>query len=154
MRSLVLIDAAMGGHTWASTFRPGVLSLADTARRDGVAIAIEVWMNNDLFAASRASACAGRLAEIVTEYRGYRWLQDDPIVAIDPPAAQLLGRITAPTLAIVGEHDLADFHSIAGYVAEHAPNARKVVVPGAGHMANMEAPEQVNRLILEFLTKV
>ncbi|HLF79370.1 MAG TPA: alpha/beta hydrolase [Dehalococcoidia bacterium] len=151
MRSLVLIDSALGGHTWTPAFRPGVLGLADIAQRDGVAMALEVWMNNDLFAAARANACAPRLAEIVTQYRGYRWLQNDPVLSLEPPAATILDRISAPTLAMVGEHDLPDFHNIAGYVAEHAPNARKVVVPGAGHMANMEAPEQVNQLIFEFL---
>jgi pimeloyl-ACP methyl ester carboxylesterase len=154
LRSLVLIDAALGGYKWSSTFRPGVLGLPDIARRDGLAVAIDVWMNNDLFAAARANACAPRLAEIVTQYRGARWLQHDPVVGPEPPAAERLDRIAVPTLAMVGELDLQDFHSIATYVAEHVAGALKVVVQGAGHMANMEDPAQVNRLILDFLSGI
>ncbi len=154
LKSLVLIDSAMGGFVWGPTFRPGVLGLNDIARRDGVKMAIEVWANSALFAPAMENACAGRLTEIVNDYRGARWLTDDPIIAMDPPAAQRLGTIAVPTLAMVGEHDLPDFHSMATLVEKKAPNATKVVVPDAGHMANMEAPAVVNRLILEFLAKV
>ena len=38
-------------------------------------------------------------------------------------------------------------------MAAEMPHARQVVLPGAGHMANMETPEVVNRLILEFLAQ-
>ena len=39
----------------------------------------------------------------------------------------------------------------ADTLQQRIPWARKVVVPDAGHMANMEAPEQVNKVILSFL---
>ncbi|MDN0199886.1 alpha/beta hydrolase [Streptomyces sp. S.PNR 29] len=61
-----------------------------------------------------------------------------------------LGRIGAPTLVLVGDDDLATFeHTIALYRA--IPGSELAVVPGTSHALPMEKPEQVNRLILDFL---
>ena len=59
--------------------------------------------------------------------------------------------IRAPTLVLVGERDLADFRAIADILARDIPGARKIVLPGVGHMANMEGPEQFNQVVLHFL---
>ena len=39
-------------------------------------------------------------------------------------------------------------------IEARAPNARLVDVPGAGHLANMEAPKAVNDLIAAFLAEL
>jgi pimeloyl-ACP methyl ester carboxylesterase len=52
---------------------------------------------------------------------------------------------------MVGENDVPDFLAMSDILAQHVPNAQKVVVAGAGHMVNMEAPNQVNEVILDFL---
>jgi pimeloyl-ACP methyl ester carboxylesterase len=59
-----------------------------------------------------------------------------------------------PVLAIVGEQDIPDFLQITELVCQQLPQARKLVVPGVGHMANMEAPEQVTEAMLAFLTEL
>jgi hypothetical protein len=38
-------------------------------------------------------------------------------------------------------------------MAEQLPNAELAVIEGAGHLSNMEAPEEFNRLLREFLVK-
>lgn len=69
---------------------------------------------------------------------------------IEPPAIHRLSQITAPTLIIIGNNDVPDMLAMADMLAQHVPFARKVVA-GAGHMVNMEAPDQVNEAILDFL---
>jgi pimeloyl-ACP methyl ester carboxylesterase len=61
----------------------------------------------------------------------------------------LLPQIAAPTLCAVGELD--DETPVAyGYaLADLIPQARLVVVPDAGHLLNVEAPEAVNHLLEE-----
>jgi pimeloyl-ACP methyl ester carboxylesterase len=66
----------------------------------------------------------------------------------------LLPTITAPTLVLVGELDQETPPAYSQYLVDHLPDARLVVVPGAGHLLNAEAPEQVNRLLAEHLTAV
>lgn len=69
-------------------------------------------------------------------------------------ATALLPTIPAPTLVMVGELDQETPLAYSQYLVDHLPNARLAVVPGAGHLLNAEAPEQVNRLLAEHLTAV
>ena len=59
--------------------------------------------------------------------------------------------LTAPTLAITGELNLPDFHGAGDAMVEHITGAKQVVIPGVGHMPNMEDPTTFNKILLEFL---
>jgi 3-oxoadipate enol-lactonase len=64
-----------------------------------------------------------------------------------------LQRISAPTLVIGGEFDLAappEQH--AGLIAERVPGARLELVPAA-HIASAELPDEVTKLIIDHLSK-
>jgi 3-oxoadipate enol-lactonase len=62
-----------------------------------------------------------------------------------------LPRITAPTLVIAGADDEATPPAHGQLIAESIPGAEfQIVSPGA-HFANVEAPDDVNRLILDHL---
>ena len=45
-------------------------------------------------------------------------------------------------------------HEIVDRIVARVPGARKVVIPGAAHMLNMEKPEQFNEMLLAFLQDV
>jgi 3-oxoadipate enol-lactonase len=62
-----------------------------------------------------------------------------------------VNQIATPTLVLVGEHDRETPHSYSAYLADQIEGARLVVVPGSGHISNLERPDEVNRLLLEFL---
>jgi 3-oxoadipate enol-lactonase len=55
-----------------------------------------------------------------------------------------LPRITAPSLVLVGAEDTETPPSYAAELAERIPGARFRLIPGAGHFANLEAPDPVN----------
>lgn len=61
--------------------------------------------------------------------------------------------IAKPTLIMVGEGDLSYFHSISDVLVNGIPSAQKVVIPNAGHMVNMEASGEVNKLLADFIVK-
>jgi pimeloyl-ACP methyl ester carboxylesterase len=61
-----------------------------------------------------------------------------------------LAAIDVPTLVLVGQDD-TQFLAPADYMAAKIPGATKVVVPGAGHAANIDQPEAFNRAVREFL---
>ena len=67
---------------------------------------------------------------------------------------RLLPSISHWALVLVGEFDSETPPEYSHYLAEHMPRARLVIVPHAGHLLNVEAPEQVNRLIADHLTFV
>lgn len=64
-----------------------------------------------------------------------------------------LAQITVPTLVVVGELD-TNFLAGADYMAAKIPGARKVVLEGAGHAANIEAADAFNAAVSEFLEKI
>jgi len=82
------------------------------------------------------------------------WEQSESVNRLTPPAIERLEGITAPTLAIVGAHDVPDMLAIADAIATRVPGARKVIMPGVAHLPPMEAPEEFNRLVLDFLREV
>jgi pimeloyl-ACP methyl ester carboxylesterase len=67
------------------------------------------------------------------------------------PEPRPLSSLPMPTLVVIGEHDQPDFHAIARHLADEIPNARLVEVADAGHLVGVERPEELNRLLLEFL---
>ena len=62
----------------------------------------------------------------------------------------LLPRIAVPTLLIWGELDVRSPLSVARQFELAIPDARLVVIPGAGHVTNLERPEQFNAAVREF----
>lgn len=70
---------------------------------------------------------------------------------LDPPAVARVNEITAPTLVIVGDHDVQFVQVVADVLAERIRGARKHVFNDAAHMLNMEWPEEFNRSVLDFV---
>jgi 3-oxoadipate enol-lactonase len=72
-------------------------------------------------------------------------------LAARPDVTDVLRGVTCPVLVVVGSEDILTPPADARHITEAAPNARLEVIEGAGHLANIEAPEEVNRLLLDFL---
>ena len=74
-----------------------------------------------------------------------------PPIPLEPPAAEQLGRLTMPVLAVCGELDFSYHVKSAEYLAANAPDGRAVIMPGVAHMIGLEAPAELGALITEFL---
>jgi pimeloyl-ACP methyl ester carboxylesterase len=61
-----------------------------------------------------------------------------------------LPRVTVPALVIVGEHDRVTPPAAAVELAGALPRGELTIVPGAGHIAMLERPEELNRAIDRF----
>jgi pimeloyl-ACP methyl ester carboxylesterase len=62
----------------------------------------------------------------------------------------VLPRITVPTLLVWGELDARSPLSVAREFARAIPHANLVVIPDAGHMSNLERPEEFNAAVRAF----
>jgi 3-oxoadipate enol-lactonase len=152
VRSLTLVDAALDGHSWSADWQQRWGAIVTAAKADNVSRARRLWLEHPLFAPAREQpTVATRLAEMVNAYSGWHWQHPDPGIAPDPPAKQQLAQIHAPTLVMVGERDLPDFQTVADTLASGIPGATRRVVPGAGHMCNMESPAAFNDQLAAFL---
>ena len=60
-------------------------------------------------------------------------------------------RIAAPALVARGALDWPDVAAAARRLVDEVPNAREVVIEGCAHLPTMERPDEVARLILDFI---
>jgi pimeloyl-ACP methyl ester carboxylesterase len=63
----------------------------------------------------------------------------------------VLGRIHVPTLLVYGDRDVRAPLAIAETLHTAIPGSRLVVLPGVGHVSCVEAPQQFNREVRDFL---
>jgi pimeloyl-ACP methyl ester carboxylesterase len=74
-------------------------------------------------------------------------------VPLSPPAVDRLSEIRSPTLLLLGERDVPDEHQIVERLYREVANSERVVFPGVGHVANLEAPDEFDRVVLAFLRR-
>ncbi len=155
VQSLILVDAGFRGFRFSQEWDTRFALIRETATQSGIPLAKQSWLDHALFAPIREqSEASDRLEKIVSDYSGWHFINNDTAVSPEPLAAQRLNHIRAPTLIIIGERDLPDFHQMADEMQQHIAGARKVILPRIGHMANMEDPVAFNDAVLAFLVGV
>lgn len=65
-----------------------------------------------------------------------------------------LGRISIPTLILVGEHDTITPPKAAQEMKNNIQNAKLEIIPDAGHLSNLENPVVFNQKLLKFLASI
>ena len=88
-------------------------------------------------------------AEIVRDFHpaGFRLMS---ISSAEVDTTDLLPRITAPTLLLWGDADRRSPRYVAEQFHDAIPEATLVMIQDAGHLVNMERPEQFNDHIRQF----
>ncbi|MBM4071297.1 MAG: alpha/beta fold hydrolase [Planctomycetes bacterium] len=71
-----------------------------------------------------------------------------------PDARPGLASIRVPTLVVVGSEDALTPPAMAETLAAGIADATLVIIPGAGHMSNLEEPEAFNAAIAGFLRRL
>lgn len=92
-----------------------------------------------------------------------RRLMDNPqtgfVGALDamkrrPDSAPELAGVDVPTLVVVGDDDRLSPVDVAGAMQASIPGAELAVLPRAGHLSNLEAPEAFNQALGDFLGRL
>ncbi len=120
----------------------------------------EGWNRNALKTAERyETEGLGRLAAGSVEMRTSRHRSADGLALAargmltqkDAQVISSLPTIAVPSVVVVGADD-TPFLAASDYMAAKIPGARKVVIPAAGHAANIDQPAAFNTAILSFLS--
>jgi len=154
VRSLVVIDTVVSGWQWSPEWLASYAPIVAAGRRGDIPAAKQLWLGHALFAPAREKPeVAARLKLMVDDYSGWHLTHPSAERPVEPPTVNQLGRITTPTLVVVGSRDLPEFHRIAARVEGGVASGTHATIPGAGHLANMETPEGVTRALREFLLR-
>jgi pimeloyl-ACP methyl ester carboxylesterase len=149
---LVLIGAGFGSWDWSESAQAGFAEEEAAIERGDLAAAAaqqaRMWLADD------ATPDVRELTEAMT-LRSYE--QQLPVegqvkaVWPDVSAEKRLAEIDVPTLVVVGTEDLDDIRKMAERLAAEIPGARLETIEGAGHLPSLERPDELNRLLLDFL---
>lgn len=154
VRSLVVIDTVVSGWRWSPEWLASYAPIVAAGRRGDIPAAKQLWLDHALFAPAREQPeVAARLKAMVDDYSGWHLAHRSAERPVKPPTVTQLGRVTTPTLVVVGSRDLPEFHRIAERVGGGVASGTRATIPGAGHVANMEAPAGVTRAVREFLLR-
>lgn len=120
--------------------------------RDAVRPANQVvaeWVPVEFFS-NAGPELAAEMAAVVADFHplGFR-LMTRALADVD--TSHVLPTITAPTLLVWGDRDLRSPLSVAQQFQDAIPDAKLVVIPNAGHVSNMEKPEEFNANVRTFL---
>ena len=149
VRSLTLVDSMLDGYKMNEAWLTRWREVVGIARGGDLEAARRRWSEHELFAPARANpASAAAFEALVMRYSGWHWRERDPEEPESPPALEALGRIAAPALVVLGDKDLPDFHAIAARLCEGLPRATLRILPGVGHLPNLEGPAAFNAALL------
>ena len=70
-----------------------------------------------------------------------------------PSSGLRLELLPVPVLILSGEYDLPGRRHAAQQLAARLPDAELAVIPGAGHLPNLDAPDTYSKLCRGFITR-
>jgi pimeloyl-ACP methyl ester carboxylesterase len=153
---LVLVGPGLGGYAFMyEGFADKAKAMHDAYKRgdkeQAAELSTQVWVDGPSRAPEQVETAVRARAYEMILHMFHLPDGDGERQEIDPPAIERLGDIQAPTLLILGEHDVPDIHAIVELLAKQIPNARQVTMTDAAHMLNMEKPVEFNRIVLDYL---
>jgi 3-oxoadipate enol-lactonase len=131
-------------------------SLPGIAKQYGLDSVGKLVLASDLAWAPPGRSDVGeRLRKAWASYSGKDLLDPRaPAGTVALPDIARLSTLKMPTLVIVGDHELPFLAAAADTFAYHIPNAKKSVIPNAGHGAHFAQPTIFNGTLLDFFNEV
>ena len=114
-------------------------------------ISMETWLGGHGRPVSAVSPAVVARVREMTEHAFRRAAERKPTPQLSPGAADRLGSVTAPTLLLVGEHELPNVRAMVDCLAQRIAGAQRVEFPNAAHWLNVEYPDRFNQVVLDFL---
>ena len=106
-----------------------------------------------LLTESATADLRNRVSAMMSEFHppGYRAMAN---ALADFDARDVLGTIDCPTLLVWGEHDGRSPVPVGEAIRDAIAGSRMVVIPGVGHLSNLEAPAAFNDAVATFLAEI
>lgn len=159
VEGLVLADTRAGRDT--SEIRQRRTDQQEEVRREATTGAVGSGLVETLLGGLLSPAAPEHRPQLVDHVRR--------VMASNPPAGYIgaleamknrpdsndrLASVSVPTLVLVGEHDGPSPPDVVREWQERIPGSRLVVLPGAGHLSNLESPDVFNAEVTDFLERL
>jgi 3-oxoadipate enol-lactonase len=177
LSKIVLTGVSMGGYVSLAIWRRhpevvGALVLADTradadppegverrtaqqeqVRKEGIPALVEALPQGLLGRTTweKKPDVVARVRSLMERNPPSGWIGALEAMKTRPDSTSALTSISVPTLVIVGEEDGITPPESSRKMHEHIGGSRLVVIPEAGHLSNLEAPDAFTGALAEFL---
>ena len=160
VRGLVLAGAWIRGREQSAEAQRADAEIDALVERGDLEGAVEAELRLWLDGPSRpAGSVAGPVRDYVRDAdranqrraEGWKLVKS---VRSGPPPLERLEEITAPTLVVVGDHDLPDLVDCARELADRIPSAELVVMHGTAHLPSLEQPAAFTAHLTRFLERL
>jgi pimeloyl-ACP methyl ester carboxylesterase len=149
-RSLILASAYAG---WAGSLPTEAVEQRKQHVLRALDLPPELWAREWSSTMLSASAPTEVVDEVVASLSTFHPLGQRVLFHAfgDQDLRDVLSRIAAPTLLLYGDRDVRSPVSVGEELHARIPSSQLVVLPGVGHVSNLEAPERFNAEIRRFL---
>jgi pimeloyl-ACP methyl ester carboxylesterase len=149
IRGLVLISTKSGKDTPEAAAKRR--AMAEKVTKAGSAVVVDAMAPGMLSASNTDEAMAASVRAFMSPANPEGIIGALLGMAVRPDAGDWLGNIRVPTLVITGADDTVMPPGESSAMAKAIPDARLVVIPGAGHLVAFEQAEAFNGAIQEWL---
>lgn len=160
VKTLIAVSAAPSGFEMQGEPPPHLMEMMEAAQKGDIArtseLQLRIWVDGmyrqpeqiDPHVRERAAAMN------IIPVRNGTWAADaQPLNPLNPPAVGRLADIHVATLVIVGALDHPEILRAADVMQQGINGAKKVIIPDAAHVPNMEQPTLFNAAVLDFLKR-
>jgi pimeloyl-ACP methyl ester carboxylesterase len=156
--SLIVVSATPSGFEMQGEPPPNLMAMIEAAQKSDIALTselqIRIWVDGmyrqpeQVDPEVRERAAAMNIISVRNRTYG---ADAQPLNPLHPPAAGRLAEIHVPTLLIAGALDHPEILRAADVMQAGIKGAKKVIIPDAAHVPNMEEPTLFNQAVLDFL---
>ena len=119
----------------------------------GTSAAVPLWLQHPMVGVASRHPTAGPLLRTMVEDNQKMFLAEHwPQEPMTPPAYERLAGLNANVLFVVGDQDVASVRNGAEASAARIKKAKVVTIKDADHLPQMEHPEAVNKLLVEYIS--
>lgn len=156
VNALVLASSALNGHNWSQAWQEVMRRVRTADSIQALKINLrEYWFKDPMFEGiRRRTEYSQLLKSMAASFSGKPIMHGDLQSKTYFSDPETLRQINCPVCVINGEEDRSDFRQIARKLASDIHRVEWHQLPDVGHMVNMEAPEEFNRIVQSFLYRV
>ncbi|MEJ7839495.1 MAG: alpha/beta fold hydrolase, partial [Thermomicrobiales bacterium] len=160
VRGLILINSQIGSTEVSVELQSGWDRVEAAERAGDIDLAVEIELQMWVDGPHRSAADVDpAVRDQVRRMNGALFARQGeqeqaPEIVFDPPVAERLAELCIPILAISGDLDFDDIRMSVESLVQVLPATIVRPVKGAAHLPNLEQPDKINELILEFLNSI
>ncbi len=151
---LVLVASGVNGYQWSKNYLDWMQSIWNVPQPE---IMTELFLSAPFYDIGMKEPTIKSENEIITKENFSKILTWKTFDARDvhwffPDAHAKLKNLQTPTYIVYGDQDSEDINKIANIFYENIKNGKTMVIKDADHLLNFEKPEELNSLILDFIS--